>query len=192
LQTTATFLRPAGRREFALGAALLRRVDAPGPPLERLSPAAAPPALPLESAVKALSVARPWSEAIAVLGKRIENRSWRTGYRGVVVIHASKTFDRSAKAFCREVVGDVPARHLGAGDTSPYGYLGACLLTGVCTAAVFGGSCDCGPWAMGNACHWQLEGFRAFPKPIAGPGQLSLYTPPPLVQRAVLALGIPS
>lgn len=172
-------------------AALLPGQGADRGVLEGLRAPPAPDVLSAVVAVKALSVARPWSEAIAVLGKSIENRSWRTGYRGVLVIHASKSFDRSAKAFCREVVGDVPARHLGAGDTSPYGYLGACLLTGVCTAAVFGGSCDCGPWAMGNSCHWQLEGFRAFPKPIAGPGQLSLYTPPREVQRAVLALEIP-
>ena len=38
---------------------------------------------------KALSVAQPWASAIAYAGKDVENRSWRTHYRGPVAIHAS-------------------------------------------------------------------------------------------------------
>lgn len=140
--------------------------------------------------MKALSLTRPWAQAVATLGKDIENRTWRTGYRGVLVIHASKSFDRSAKPFCREVVGDQRARALPAGDTAATGFLGACLLTQVCSSAMFGVPCGCGPWAMGGSAHWKLEGFRAFPEPIPGLGQLSLYTPPKDVQRAVYALGL--
>ena len=38
---------------------------------------------------KGLSVAEPWASAIAYAGKDIENRSWRTHYRGPLAIHAS-------------------------------------------------------------------------------------------------------
>lgn len=38
---------------------------------------------------KALSIIQPWASAIAFAGKDIENRSWRTHYRGPVAIHAS-------------------------------------------------------------------------------------------------------
>ncbi len=41
---------------------------------------------------RALSILQPWAHAIVHLGKRIENRDWRTGcsYRGEILIHASK------------------------------------------------------------------------------------------------------
>jgi hypothetical protein len=38
--------------------------------------------------VKALSIKQPWAWAILYAGKEIENRSWRTQYRGPLVIHA--------------------------------------------------------------------------------------------------------
>jgi len=40
--------------------------------------------------VKALSLWQPWASAIAVGAKTIETRSWSTGYRGPLLIHASK------------------------------------------------------------------------------------------------------
>lgn len=39
--------------------------------------------------MKALSIRQPWAWFIVHGGKRIENRSWRTDYRGPVLIHAS-------------------------------------------------------------------------------------------------------
>lgn len=44
--------------------------------------------------MKALSVVQPWAWAIVHAGKNIENRSWRTHYRGILVIHASLTRSR--------------------------------------------------------------------------------------------------
>lgn len=43
--------------------------------------------------MKALSIRQPWASAIICLGKDIENRTWRTKFRGRVLIHAGKTFD---------------------------------------------------------------------------------------------------
>lgn len=45
--------------------------------------------------MKALSLTRPWPWIIEHLGKRIENRSWTTDYRGPVLLHASKTMRQS-------------------------------------------------------------------------------------------------
>lgn len=41
----------------------------------------------------ALSIKQPWAWAILHAGKDIENRSWKTNYRGPVLIHAGKGFD---------------------------------------------------------------------------------------------------
>lgn len=44
--------------------------------------------------MKALSLTRPWCWIIEHLGKRIENRTWNTDYRGPVLLHSSKTMTR--------------------------------------------------------------------------------------------------
>lgn len=40
--------------------------------------------------MKALSIRQPWAYAILHAGKRVENRSWSTRFRGEFFIHASK------------------------------------------------------------------------------------------------------
>jgi hypothetical protein len=42
---------------------------------------------------KVLSVVMPWPWLIMKFGKDVENRSWRTDYRGRILIHASKKPD---------------------------------------------------------------------------------------------------
>ncbi len=42
---------------------------------------------------KALSIQQPWCHKILFEGKDVENRTWQTGFRGNVLIHASKGFD---------------------------------------------------------------------------------------------------
>lgn len=39
--------------------------------------------------MKAISLWQPWASAIALGSKRIETRSWSTGYRGPIAIHAA-------------------------------------------------------------------------------------------------------
>jgi activating signal cointegrator 1 len=42
--------------------------------------------------MKALTIRQPWARAVATGVKRIETRSWRTHYRGRLLIHAASTF----------------------------------------------------------------------------------------------------
>lgn len=48
--------------------------------------------------MKALTIRQPWAWLIANGFKDIENRSWRTNYRGKFYIHAAKTMSASDKA----------------------------------------------------------------------------------------------
>lgn len=52
----------------------------------------------------ALSIRQPWAWLILHAGKDVENREWRTAFRGDVLIHASKTMTRAdyeaAAIFC--------------------------------------------------------------------------------------------
>jgi len=49
--------------------------------------------------MKALSICQPWAWLIVQGFKDVENRSWKTNYRGTLLIHASKSFDYSALDF---------------------------------------------------------------------------------------------
>ena len=45
--------------------------------------------------MKALSIRQPWAWAIIHAGKDIENRTWKTNFRGRIYVHAAKTFDNA-------------------------------------------------------------------------------------------------
>ncbi|HDR9153839.1 TPA: ASCH domain-containing protein [Burkholderia vietnamiensis] len=45
--------------------------------------------------MKALSIRQPWAWLIAAGHKDIENRTWRTSYRGQLLIHASQGMTRA-------------------------------------------------------------------------------------------------
>lgn len=45
--------------------------------------------------MKALTVKQPWASLIISAGKNIENRDWRTNYRGIIAIHSSAKFEQS-------------------------------------------------------------------------------------------------
>lgn len=49
--------------------------------------------------MKALSIRQPWAWLIAHGIKTVENRSWKTAFRGRFFIHASEKFDMSAKNY---------------------------------------------------------------------------------------------
>lgn len=53
-----------------------------------------PRAEDLAAGVRAVSLSEPWASMVALGWKRNETRSWRTGYRGWLAIHAAKSIDR--------------------------------------------------------------------------------------------------
>ena len=65
--------------------------------------------------MKALSIRQPWADAIIWHGKDVENRDWKTNFRGPVLIHAAKAWgpqERADLAF----VEAMPATTLGNVD----------------------------------------------------------------------------
>lgn len=51
--------------------------------------------------MKAISIRQPWAWLILNAGKDIENRTWRTNFRGKVAIHASKGMARDEYLIAR-------------------------------------------------------------------------------------------
>ena len=50
--------------------------------------------------IKVLSIRQPWAWLICSRIKDVENRTWKTNYRGRLYIHAGKSFDWNAIPFC--------------------------------------------------------------------------------------------
>ena len=48
--------------------------------------------------MKALTIKQPWASLIAHGVKDIENRTWKTKYRGKILIHAAATWDIRSKS----------------------------------------------------------------------------------------------
>ena len=58
--------------------------------------------------MKALSIRQPWAHLIVHGEKDMENRKWKTGLRGQVWIHASKTVDKQSYDDLKKKGVDLP------------------------------------------------------------------------------------
>ena len=65
--------------------------------------------------IKVLTIKEPWATLIINEYKKYEFRSWKTNYRGKILIHAGKSSDRDIYKFdnynlnysCGEIIGEV-------------------------------------------------------------------------------------
>lgn len=69
--------------------------------------------------MKALSIRQPWAWLILHAGKDIENRTWRTGVRGEVAIHASSTMTRAEYMAAFSFVRSIDEQHRRAAFAFP-------------------------------------------------------------------------
>lgn len=58
--------------------------------------------------MKALSIKQPWAWLIVNGYKDIENRTWKTKFRGEFLVHAGKQIDKIAYDFYSEVILELP------------------------------------------------------------------------------------
>ena len=65
----------------------------------------------------ALSIRQPWAHHILFDGKRVENRSWLTRFRGPFLIHASATFDGTASERRAFMAAKMASRVLSSAQT---------------------------------------------------------------------------
>jgi len=125
---------------------------------------------------QALSTRHPWAYLIAAGDKDIENRTWRTEFRGRIWIHASRAFDREFpfKRPCstEEIEHEVFSRAARFVSERP-DFSGA--IIGEVDIV------DCvtrheSPWFEGPY-GFVLEGAVLYDKPIRSRGQLKFYVP---------------
>lgn len=145
--------------------------------------------------MKVISLLQPWASLIALGEKKIETRSWKTDYRGPLLIHASKSlkcagvawtepFYTALKPFHNEVNGKASIQH-------PIGVIVArCNLLGCLEIKnnipdeqrawvegwgyVKGNEYYFGDYNPGRYA-WILENIEMLPDPIQAKGQLGLW-----------------
>lgn len=110
--------------------------------------------------MKALTICQPYAEMIRLGTKRVENRNWRSSYRGRIAIHAGKNLDywdeeEDPQAYPEAVFGAVVA----------FADLVACVPIGEVKAGKFD---EQFPWlrehehALGPFC-WVLDRVTSAP-----------------------------
>lgn len=137
--------------------------------------------------MKALSVRQPWAWCIFNLGKDIENRSWRTRFRGRLLIHASKGMTRDEYEGCLATVHGVgetvtfPADlAMPAPDDLDRGALLGTIEVVDCVAR------SESPWFFGPY-GFVLREPRLFNRPIIFTGARGLFDVPDALVREALA-----
>lgn len=109
--------------------------------------------------LKALSIRQPWASLIMAGTKDIENRTWKTDYRGVLVIHASRIEPEAFETYGHLLLEEIPTGSI----------IGTVRLV------------DCvrdheSEWAIPGQWHWVLTDPRPC-RPRAAKGKFQLWTP---------------
>lgn|SRR5262249_5584986 len=132
-----------------------------------------------EPAVKALTIRQPWAELILRGRKPYELRSWRTRYRGPLVIQSALKVDSE------------DARQLGLqpDKLTRSAFVGVALLTDVRPytkedARLLRKNRADGGWSP-NLFVWVLKKTRRISHPIKAKGQLGLFRVPKAAERRI-------
>lgn len=121
--------------------------------------------------MKALSLWRPWAEAILHYGKDVENRAWSTPLRGRILLHSGQAVERGVSILCKneyEIMNWRNSNTLNV-EELPTGLVGTVEIVG----CIFD-SYD-SLWARPRRWNWVLANPRAFAEPIPYRGRQRLF-----------------
>jgi hypothetical protein len=120
----------------------------------------------------ALTVWQPWAGLIMAGIKDVENRTWRTSYRGPLLIHAgSGTDEQGMEQHADEIVAS-------GADVRVRGILGTVNLVDVARN-------HSSAWALPDCWHWVLQDPRRLVEPVPARGMPGLWRPNDDVLAAV-------
>jgi hypothetical protein len=137
---------------------------------------------------RVITLWEPWASAVATGLKVHETRSWRTGYRGWLVVHAARRWgpDQRASRAAALLRVAYPDWEPALGRVVALAWLDDCLPTAPApgelplAAARPEGDLDreLGDWSPGRFA-WHLTRVLAVPDPFPFPGQQGLKPAPP-------------
>lgn len=133
--------------------------------------------------MKCLTIHQPWASAIVAGIKGVENRWWRTGFRGLLAIHAGKSLDTikelriAAEGGGDAEVGLEALRPLEPFESLPVGKLLGVVEVTACCRYTMAPDLDDDPFATGPWC-WILEAPRRCVTPKIWRGERGLFEIP--------------
>lgn len=148
--------------------------------------------------MKALSLLQPWATLITLGYKQFETRSWQTGHRGTVAIHASLGKPAEARQLCATCpeISAILAKHGLTFDTLPRG-----VVVGTCQIVEMNSTNDmpdvsitelaCGDYSP-DRWAWQLYKVKPLAAPVPCRGALSLWEVPAEVAAQFTYLPVPT
>lgn len=135
--------------------------------------------------MKALSLTQPWATAVAIGIKQYETRSWPTGFRGEVAIHAAKGFP----AWAREFADEESLVHQGLGEL-PLGaivcvcHLEECVRTEKVSPSLTSQEMKWGDYHEGRFAY-RLSNIRQLNEPIPVKGALGFWQVPAEIEQQI-------
>lgn len=126
--------------------------------------------------LKAITIRQPWASMIVAGHKPVENRSWATAHRGLLVITASKTLRNDDLEECQDILGTKIDR-----DSLP---LGAIIGTAVISDCV---TSHRSKWFFGEY-GFVMTQPKLFRRPIPCSGKLGLWKLSPELSAKVARL----
>ena len=122
--------------------------------------------------MKALSIIIPWPWLIMKFGKDVENRTWRTDYRGRILIHVSKKPDPYYMGKLENIQDEINENIIKQWQEINKIWLG-CIVGSVELV-------DCvhnydSVWAESGYWHWVLKNPEILKEPIPVRGSLGLW-----------------
>lgn len=130
--------------------------------------------------MRGLTIRQPWAYAITHLGKRVENRTWNTNYRGPVLIHvATQTFSDDFWKVA-QLAGRMPDYYRSFDNRGCV--VAIAELWDSIRFRYLRGSTACTRWAAGPWC-FMLRNVIVLPEPVKAIGQPGLWRPSPTLLR---------
>jgi hypothetical protein len=121
--------------------------------------------------MKALSFSRPFAWLCAAGIKPVENRKWKTNFRGRIYIHAAMSWYKDADEFIMPLLTPGQLERFLAEKHYP-GIIGEVDIVG---CKFNGAQPDQSPWAMFGQWGWDLANAVLYKKPIPYKGHLSFF-----------------
>lgn len=125
--------------------------------------------------MKTLSVKNPWAWLICSGYKDVENRTWKTNYRGKILIHASLKWDCHKGELCSILnvlewdAIPIPNRMELSNHLTPSGaIIGEAEIIDIINNSK-------SIWAAEGQYHWILKNQKLYDKPIPAKGSLGLW-----------------
>ena len=137
--------------------------------------------MPIESntvpRLRCLSIQQPWAWMVCSGDKDIENRNWKTDFRGTIAIHASTKVTQVNGFLKRDMVKQV--------KRSDFEYGAIIGLADIESIAVYGREHETNPHAFGPYC-WKMTNGRFLKNPVPMIGKLGLIYLPDVFTASVL------